>query len=265
MAPPTHNRTNNTENGPIEGNDAGSEKNTTASQHSEALSALAAQLVNLLEMGTNAGREGGTTKEGQEFSESRFSFKKFHNEKHDHVDLVAHTSLKALDSCLWYLDSACSKHMLGDKFMFNSLNEYRGGSVTFGDGNHAQIKGMGSIEIRGIPEICEVLYVKNLKANLLSINQKCDEDCIVQFSKECNVFDDDGKWIMGGVRTSDNCNGIGPTTSLSCKHAKLDIEKLWHQRLGHLNFKDLYKAPMDELMSDLPKLGKLERMVCGPC
>ncbi|XP_059451092.1 uncharacterized protein LOC132181880 [Corylus avellana] len=79
----------------------------------------------------------------QEFSECGYPFKKCHSEEHDHVDLVPHTSLKALDSCLWYLDSACSKHMLGDKSVLNCLNEYRDGSVTFGDGNHAQIKRRG--------------------------------------------------------------------------------------------------------------------------
>lgn len=71
------------------------------------------------------------------------------------------------------------------------------------------------------------------------------------------MFDEDGTWIMEGVRTSDNCYGIGPTTSLSCRHAKLDIADLWHQRLGPLNFKDLYKASQHELINDLPKLGKL--------
>jgi hypothetical protein len=35
------------------------------------------------------------------------------------------------------------------------------------------------------------------KANLLSISQICDRDRMVQFSKkECNVFDEDGKWVM---------------------------------------------------------------------
>jgi hypothetical protein len=43
-------------------------------------------------------------------------------------------------------------------------------TVTSSDGNHDQIKGRGSIEIKGILEIREVLYVKNLKANLLSIS-----------------------------------------------------------------------------------------------
>lgn len=92
------------------------------------------------------------------------------NENCDHVGLVSHTSLKVLDYCHWYLDSAFSKNMSGDKSVFSCLNEYRGGNVSLGDGNHAQIKGKCSMEIKGRLEIRDVLYVKNLKANLLSIS-----------------------------------------------------------------------------------------------
>jgi hypothetical protein len=35
--------------------------------------------------------------------------------KNENLCLVAHTALKVLDTCLWYLDSACSKHMIGDE------------------------------------------------------------------------------------------------------------------------------------------------------
>ena len=30
-----------------------------------------------------------------------------------HASLFVHTSLKVFNSCLWYLDSGCSRHMIG--------------------------------------------------------------------------------------------------------------------------------------------------------
>ena len=36
---------------------------------------------------------------------------------------TALTALKACDSCLWYLDSGCSKHMTGNKGLFKTLFE----------------------------------------------------------------------------------------------------------------------------------------------
>ena len=35
--------------------------------------------------------------------------------------LTALTALKARDSCLWYLDSGCSRHMTGNKGLFKTL------------------------------------------------------------------------------------------------------------------------------------------------
>jgi hypothetical protein len=55
------------------------------------------------------------------------------------------------------------------------LNEYRGGSVTFGDRKRSQIKGNGSIEIKGLSGLCEVLYVKDLKATFSVISSMKEE------------------------------------------------------------------------------------------
>lgn len=107
--------------------------------------------------------------------------------------------------------------------MFKLFNEYKGGSVAFGDGNWSHVKAKGTVEIKGLPELCEVLFVKALKANLLSIIQNCDDDLIVQFSKkECNVFNDSGEWIMDSEKIFNNCYGTGLNTSMSCNRDRLD-------------------------------------------
>ena len=85
------------------------------------------------------------------------------------------TLLKVFNSCLWYLDSGCSRHMTGDKSLFKTLKEKVGDYVTFSDGSHAQVLVKGTVEIPGLPLLKDVLYIKRLKANLLSITQICDE------------------------------------------------------------------------------------------
>ena len=67
------------------------------------------------------------------------------------------------------MDSGCSRHITGDKALFKSLKEKVGDYVTFRDGSHAQVLGKGTIEIPGLPLLKDVLYIKGLKANLLSI------------------------------------------------------------------------------------------------
>ena len=107
--------------------------------------------------------------------------------------LFVHISLKVFNSCLWYLDSGCSCHMTGDKSLFKSLKEKVSDYVTFGNGSHAQVLGKGTVEILGLPLLKDVLYIKGLKVNLLSIIQICDEDFLVQFSKKgCIIIDEEG-------------------------------------------------------------------------
>ena len=69
--------------------------------------------------------------------------------------------------------------MTGDKSLFKTLKEKINDYVTFGDGSRAQVLGKGTIEISGLHLLKDVLYIKGLKANLLSITQICDEDFLV--------------------------------------------------------------------------------------
>ena len=183
-----------------------------------------------------------------------------------HACLFVHTLLKVFNSCLWYLDSRCSCHMIGDKFLFNMLKEKISDYVTFGDGSHAQVLGKGTIEIPRLPLLKDVLYIKGLKANLLSITQICDEDCLVQFSRKgCIIINEEGIQVLEGSRTTDNCYGIVPTTPISCRSARVDMLELWHHRFGHANFKQVAKVSKLEAVKGLPKFGKVKKTICGAC
>ena len=124
-------------------------------------------------------------------NEDNFLFKS--QECLSHACLFVHTSLKVFNSCLWYLDSGCSRHMTRDKSLFNSLKEKVSDYVTFGDGSHAQVLDKGTVEIPRLPLLKDVLYIKGLKENLLSITQICDEDFLVQLSKKgCVIINKEG-------------------------------------------------------------------------
>ena len=88
----------------------------------------------------------------------------------DYLCYTALTTLKARDSCLWYLDSGCSEHMTGNKGLFKTLFEGKIGTVIFGDGSKTVIRGIGTVDIPGLPVFEDVWCVDGLKANLLSIS-----------------------------------------------------------------------------------------------
>ena len=97
----------------------------------------------------------------------------------------------------WVLDSGCSKHMTGDKSWFNSFCPKEKGSVTFGDNGKGKILGIGSIGMYPNPIIENVLLVKGLKHNLLSISQLCDKGNQVIFeSSMCHIKNIESKEVL---------------------------------------------------------------------
>ena len=88
----------------------------------------------------------------------------------DYLCYTVLTALMSRDSCLWYLDSGCSKHMTGNKGLFKTLIERKIGTVTFGDGSKSVIREIGTVDIPGFSVFEDVWYVDGLKANLLSMN-----------------------------------------------------------------------------------------------
>ena len=132
------------------------------------------------------------------------------------------SAFKVMDTCLWYLDSDCSRHMTGDQSLFKVFESKKGGNATFGDRSKSQIKGKGIISLPELPDIANVLYVEGLRVNLLSISQICDQDFMVLFSKgKCLVMDEPGKKFISGVRTLDNCYGLVPDTDIVCNSIRL--------------------------------------------
>ena len=176
------------------------------------------------------------------------------------------SAFKVMDPCLWYLDSGCSRHMTGDLSLFKVFESKKGGNVTFGDGSKSQIKGKGIISLPRLLDIANVLYVKGLKVNLLSISQICDQDFMVLFSKgKCLVMDESRKKLRSGVCTLDNYYGLVPDANIVCNSIHLPNEDLWHQRTGHASYKHLSIVFKHELVLGVPKLSKMSNVVCGPC
>ncbi|XP_062114498.1 uncharacterized protein LOC133825594 [Humulus lupulus] len=178
--------------------------------------------------------------------------------------LVAHTSLSAFKDDQWYFDSGCSKHMIGNKQLLNNYKEGTEGLVTFGDGNKGAILGRGDLVLKNLPVVKDVLYVKGLKANLLSISQLCDDHYTVNFSKStCLVKSTDGCSVLSGTRSNDNCYMLNNTDV--CSRVSLDKSDLWHYRLGHLNYRDLRKLVKLKAVRGVPDFKVSRERVCGPC
>ena len=154
--------------------------------------------------------------------------------------------------------------MIGDHSLFKVFESKKGGNVTFGDCSKSQIKGKGTISLPGLPDISNVLYVEGLRVNLLS--QICDQDFLVLFSKgKCLVLNEFGKKLISGVRTLDNCYELLPNVDIVCNSICLPNKDLWHQRMVHASYKHLSIVSKHESVLGIPKLSRVNHVVCEPC
>jgi len=160
--------------------------------------------------------------------------------------LIAHTSLRASSKEDLYFDSGCSRHITGvDKYL-EDVRPYATSYVTFGDGAKGKIVGIGNLVKHGFPRLDDVLLVKGLTVNLISISQLCDLGLQVNFTKpECQISDEKGEVLMRGTRSKDNCYlwvSQEEAYISTCLLSKEKEIKLWHQRLGQLHMKGMKKA-----------------------
>nr|XP_009804274.1 PREDICTED: uncharacterized protein LOC104249532 [Nicotiana sylvestris] len=91
----------------------------------------------------------------------------------------------------WYLDSACSRHMTGDKQLFKTVTKLGGGTITFGNKSKGNVIGVGKFPLNSTCDLDEVYLVDELYYNLLSINQLCDNDYEVRFKKHGWFIEDE--------------------------------------------------------------------------
>ena len=164
------------------------------------------------------------------------------------------------------VDSGCSGHMTGD---ISQLEDFvpmdNGGYVAFGnDTKGGKIVGTGTIKTGNL-DFEKVFLVEGLKFNLFSVSQMCDKRNFVLFTDtECLILSPDfklpdDKFVLLRVPRTDNIysdhiKNIVPKRALTCLFAKatVDESKLWHRRLGHLNFKTMNKLVTGNLVRGLP-------------
>ncbi|GJY83716.1 retrovirus-related pol polyprotein from transposon TNT 1-94, partial [Tanacetum coccineum] len=176
------------------------------------------------------------------------------------------------------IDSRCSRHMTGNMSYLTDYEEIDGGYVAFG-GNPKGGKITGKCTIKtGNLDFENVYFVRELKFNLFSVSQMCDKKNSVLFNDtECIVLSPNFKLINESqvllrVPRKNNMysvdlKNIVPKRGLTCLFAKAtsDESKLWHRRLGHLNFKTMNKLVKGNLVRGLPSKLFENDQTCVAC
>ena len=214
------------------------------------------------------------------------------NTNHDEADLVdlanddpcmfeaALASLDIKDSeSGWYLDTGASKHVTRTASQFASLDDTYQGDVRTAGGQKHRIAGRGSVnfqfpsgEIKSVPG---VLYVPSITKNLLSVGSLTDKGYIACFDDtKCFLISKGSKRIVAkGEREKGSglYKLVARQSTLEVNQVEvnlttsaLDLTRLWHHRLGHLNYQGLHLLSASGIVTGLPYLPILKE-TCSGC
>jgi hypothetical protein len=145
--------------------------------------------------------------------------------------------------------------MTGDEDTFLTLIKEIDGSLSFGNDDSTKIIGRGTIIIGNKDTKAEnVLLVEDMKHNLLSVSQMCDQGHKLFFySQKCDIRKvGSGRVVATTVRTSRNIYVISETRNEKCCLGKEDEVFLWHIKMGHINFDNLVKVNKKEAAKEIP-------------
>ncbi|GKE00424.1 putative ribonuclease H-like domain-containing protein [Tanacetum coccineum] len=172
-------------------------------------------------------------------------------------------SIKECLSCRsLYTRECCSIGSLENKIL-----DPKGGKIT----------GKGKIRTANL-DFDDVYFVDELKFNLFSVSQMCDKKNSVLFTDtECLILSPSFKLLdesqvvlraprQNGVYSLDLKN-IVPSGGITCLYANAttDESKLWHRRLGHVNFKNINKLVKGHLVRGLPSKVFVNDHTCVAC
>ncbi|GJS43819.1 putative ribonuclease H-like domain-containing protein [Tanacetum coccineum] len=175
-------------------------------------------------------------------------------------------------------DSGCSSHMTGNKAYLSDYEDLNGGFVAFGsDPKGGKIMGKGKIKTANL-DFDDVYFVDELKFNLFSVSQMCDKKNSVLFTEsECLILSpsfkllDESQVVLRAPRKdgvySLDLKNIVPSGGITCLYANAtaDESKLWHRRLGHVNFKNINKLVKGHLVRGLPSKVFVNDHTCVAC
>ncbi|GJX55472.1 retrovirus-related pol polyprotein from transposon TNT 1-94, partial [Tanacetum coccineum] len=155
---------------------------------------------------------------------------------------------------LWYLDSDCSKHMMGDRSRLRNFMKKFIGTVRFGNDHFGAIMGLWKI-MDGDSVISMVYYVEGLGHNLFSVRQFCDSDLEVAFRKHsCYVRDTDGVELIKGLQDKSMVIGIIHFKTLELPVTSRPLQEGLSQSVGIFHQKSVPRSPQQN--------GIVERQNC---
>lgn len=166
----------------------------------------------------------------------------------------------------WIIDSGCTSHLCNDAGKFGNTLLPSSGKLNLATNSNTDVQGKGTVRLltcdngsKTIVQLPNTLFVPDLRCSLISVAKITDQGFSVTFEKGmASVKDSHGNTTLVANRkgnlyyVEEHCASVS-----AISERKVDI-RLWHERLGHLNAKDLVrilnKSGINVKMTDVSEL-----------
>ncbi len=190
------------------------------------------------------------------------------------------------DNC-WYIDSGCTQFMTNDKTKLFNLRTTNTKVVGPISKESKEVNQEGDCRVRCVGEEKEVsdirlknvLFVQNIRRNLISVKNLCQAGATVSFEGEKFKVMKDGKVVMKGKKDKTGLFALkekeeesttyhNETQEESVEEGEEEVEnedeeefeannvnilQQWHERLGHLSIKQIEKLNKTNKLEGLKK------------
>eukprot|EP00253_Pinus_taeda_P001532 PITA_01532 len=217
----------------------------------------------------NAGNQG----RGKPFKKARNSKYESNivdNNQAEYYLLAALSTSAPSDSMgIWLIDSGASRHFTGYKEVLHNLVEKETNrEIALGDDMIYPVKGVGNVSLKlnqgNTIHLQDVLYVLDLKKNLVSISAMEDKGYKVTFSNgKVHKWKNNVKYVFTlGFRVDSLYQVGGSSLGVMSCDTTLQSE-LWHRRFSHLHYKAL--PDVRQMVTGMPEFQVEKEGVCLGC
>ena len=169
------------------------------------------------------------------------------------------------------LDSGATSHMTGSKSIMTELRPNIANTmVSYGDKTSSQVLGFGKVVVTPDVSLVDVMLVKTLGYNLLSVRALAlmglssffnSHSVVLMWSKSLKVA------FVGYVEHDLYVVDFSGTTTphALCLYAKADKGWLWHRRLAHVNMRTLQRLHSEGHILGINDVSFAKDRVCRAC
>lgn len=183
------------------------------------------------------------------------------------MTVIAVAEACSLNSNGWYVDSGATSHMCNNKRMFVRFEGHHE-VIALAGNQHINASGKGDVLIYNNNfEIVlqNVLFSSELQANFISVNKVVDCGLFAEFDeKKAVIKRADGTVVLKAERRNSMfiVNNDNPKERLCAVN---NMNSVWHNRYGHLNFRSLYELSNKTMVKGLDVNNVYDQTCCKTC